>query len=112
MPLLTFLVEDDETIRENLISTMEDLAGVTIIGIAASEAEALAWLAENPGTSGGWRLSTFSSGFGLGPRHIEGLRRATRRSASGHSYQLRNSRNPQAVSSTRRRRGFRQVDRD
>ena len=40
----TFVVEDNPTIRENLISTLEELAPVQTVGSAESEEEGAAWL--------------------------------------------------------------------
>lgn len=47
MRLKTYIVEDNPTIRENLIDTLEELAGVTTVGTAETENESKAWLAEN-----------------------------------------------------------------
>ena len=44
MKIRTFLVEDNYTILENLVSTLEVLAPVKAIGIADSEEEGAAWL--------------------------------------------------------------------
>jgi CheY-like chemotaxis protein len=45
--LKTYIVEDNPTIRVNLIDTLEELAGVTTVGIAETENEGTAWLTEN-----------------------------------------------------------------
>jgi len=45
--LKTYIVEDNPTIRENLIDTLEELACVTAVGTADTENEGKAWLAEN-----------------------------------------------------------------
>ena len=67
MRLKTYIVEDNPTIRENLIATLEELARVDIVGIAESENEAKAWLQDNPG---GWDLTIvdlfLKQGSGLG----------------------------------------------
>ncbi|MDM0117744.1 response regulator [Variovorax sp. J22R133] len=42
--LQTFLVEDSQTIRDNLIPTMEELGVAQVIAFAAREDEAVAWL--------------------------------------------------------------------
>ncbi|HAL39859.1 MAG TPA: hypothetical protein DCP03_17840 [Polaromonas sp.] len=47
MRLKTYIVEDNPTIRENLIDTLEELACVTAVGTADTENEGKAWLAEN-----------------------------------------------------------------
>lgn len=45
--LNTFLVEDNRVIRENLAATLEEMALVRVVGSAAAEKEAVAWLAAN-----------------------------------------------------------------
>lgn len=44
MKMRTFLVEDNHTILEHLVSTLEELAPVEAIGMADSEKEGAAWL--------------------------------------------------------------------
>jgi len=46
--LQAFVVEDNPTIRENLIGTLEELTCVKVAGTSATEDEALAWLHHNP----------------------------------------------------------------
>ena len=48
MVLRTYFVEDNRTIRENLIETLEELANVRSVGFAETEADALAWLDAHP----------------------------------------------------------------
>lgn len=50
MKLRTFFVEDNPTIRDNLIATMAELADVEAVGVAETEADADAvrWLSHNP----------------------------------------------------------------
>ena len=48
MRLKTYLVEDNPTIRENLIATLEELVDIEIIGTCDSENEAKAWLLTHP----------------------------------------------------------------
>ncbi|WP_048439007.1 response regulator [Caenimonas sp. SL110] len=48
MQLRTFIVEDNATIRENLIGTLEELAGVKALGWAENERDAKSWLVANP----------------------------------------------------------------
>jgi two-component system OmpR family response regulator len=43
--LRTYIIEDNATIRENLIGTLEELASIKALGWAESESEAKAWLA-------------------------------------------------------------------
>lgn len=47
MRLKTYIVEDNPTIRENLIDTLEELASINAVGSAETENEGKAWLAEN-----------------------------------------------------------------
>ena len=49
MHLQAYIVEDNSTIRENLIGTLEELTEVRVTGTSATEEEALAWLDENDG---------------------------------------------------------------
>lgn len=67
MELRTYIVEDNATIRENLIGTLEELASVMAIGWAETEQAARAWLARNPR---GWDLVIvdlfLGQGSGLG----------------------------------------------
>jgi len=41
----TFIVEDNATIRENLIGTLEELAQIRMVGVAEAERESCSWLA-------------------------------------------------------------------
>ena len=65
--LKTFIVEDNATIRENLIGTLEELTCVEAIGIAETELEGLQWLTQNQGK---WHLAIVDlflrQGTGLG----------------------------------------------
>jgi DNA-binding NarL/FixJ family response regulator len=45
--LKTYIVEDNPTIRENLIGTLEELACVIAVGTAETENDGKAWLNEN-----------------------------------------------------------------
>src|SRR5690349_1498304 len=54
MPLLTILVEDNATIRENLIPAMSDLAGLQVIAVAETAAAAISALEEYSDT---WQLA-------------------------------------------------------
>jgi two-component system OmpR family response regulator len=47
MHLQAFVIEDNATIRENLIGTLEELTCVRVAGTSATEQEALQWLAQN-----------------------------------------------------------------
>jgi two-component system, OmpR family, response regulator len=48
VPIAAFVVEDNADIRENLVGALEELACVHVVDAAASEEEALAWLAQHP----------------------------------------------------------------
>lgn len=67
MRLKTYLVEDNPTIRENLIATLEELVDIDAVGTADSENEAKAWLSANPQE---WELAILDlflkQGSGLG----------------------------------------------
>lgn len=67
MRLKTYIVEDNPTIRENLIATLEELAGVNAIGTSETENEGKQWLSENLGE---WDLAIvdlfLKQGSGLG----------------------------------------------
>jgi DNA-binding NarL/FixJ family response regulator len=45
--LQAYVVEDNATIRENLVGTLEELTSVKVAGTSATEDEALAWLDQN-----------------------------------------------------------------
>ena len=47
MRLKTYIVEDNPTIRENLIGTLEELASVIVVGTAETENDGKAWLNAN-----------------------------------------------------------------
>jgi two-component system OmpR family response regulator len=47
MHLQAFVVEDNPTIRENLVGTLEELTSVRVTGSSATEDEALDWLERN-----------------------------------------------------------------
>jgi CheY-like chemotaxis protein len=65
--LRTFIVEDNATIRENLIGTLEELASVVSLGWAEGEKEACAWFEHHRGE---WDLAIvdlfLKQGSGLG----------------------------------------------
>ncbi len=46
MKLKTYIVEDNLIIRENLISTLEELVGITAVGTADNESEGATWLTD------------------------------------------------------------------
>ena len=45
-PLKTYIVEDSQVIRENLIATLEELVPVEVIGTAEDEKTAVLWLTQ------------------------------------------------------------------
>lgn len=72
--LRTFIVEDNATIRQNLVAALEELAGVRTIGWAETEGDARTWLQERLGD---WDLAIvdlfLKRGSGLGV--LEALQR-------------------------------------
>lgn len=48
MKLRTYIVEDNATIRENLIGTLEELAQVEAVGMAETEDDGKEWLTSHP----------------------------------------------------------------
>lgn len=67
MQLRTYIVEDNATIRENLIGALEELASIRSLGWAETESDASRWFAEHPGA---WDLAIvdlfLKQGSGLG----------------------------------------------
>ena len=67
MALITYIVEDSATIRDNLISTLEEIAPVKVVGFAETESEASLWLSNH---NGDWHLAIvdlfLKEGSGLG----------------------------------------------
>lgn len=67
MELKTYIVEDNATIRENLIETLHELASVRSLGWADTEHDARRWLASHDGE---WDLVVvdlfLKQGSGLG----------------------------------------------
>jgi two-component system OmpR family response regulator len=65
--LRTFIVEDNATIRENLVGTLEELASVKSLGWAETENDAREWLGSHMGE---WDLAIvdlfLKQGSGLG----------------------------------------------
>ena len=48
MKLRTYIVEDNATIRENLIEALQELAHVEAVGVAETEDDGKAWLSAHP----------------------------------------------------------------
>lgn len=67
MVLRTFFVEDNVTIRDNLIETLNELVDIRVQGFAETEQAAVAWLKQN---STEWDLAVVDlfllEGSGLG----------------------------------------------
>jgi two-component system, OmpR family, response regulator len=65
--LRTFIVEDNPTIRENLVAALQELAGIEAVGDADSEDSGVRWLHENAQS---WDLAIvdifLKQGSGLG----------------------------------------------
>jgi two-component system OmpR family response regulator len=65
--LKTYIVEDNVTIRENLVGTLEELTCISAVGFAETEAEAVQWLI---GNGDEWELAIIDlflkQGSGLG----------------------------------------------
>jgi DNA-binding NarL/FixJ family response regulator len=63
----TFIVEDSRVILDKLIATLEELTTVNVVGTAADEASAVAWLKEHAETPQLMIVDIFlKSGSGLG----------------------------------------------
>ncbi len=67
MKLRTYIVEDNATIRDNLIDALQELAQIEAVGVAETEEDGKAWLAAHPGQ---WDLAIVDlflrQGSGLG----------------------------------------------
>ncbi|MGJ7528482.1 response regulator [Variovorax sp. GB1P17] len=65
--LITYLAEDNETIRDNLIETLREIADVRVVAHSATQAETSQWLTMHDGT---WHLAIvdlfLKGGSGLG----------------------------------------------
>lgn len=65
--LITYLAEDNETIRDNLIDTLKEIADVRVVAHSATQAETSRWLTMHDGT---WHLAIvdlfLKGGSGLG----------------------------------------------
>lgn len=63
----TYIVEDNPTIRENLVATLEELGGIAPVGFAETEEQGSGWLTHNDGQ---WDLAIvdlfLKQGSGLG----------------------------------------------
>jgi len=65
--LSTYIVEDNQTIRENLVGTLEELTAARVIDFAEGEDDAIRWLRGHPSE---WNLAIvdlfLKQGSGLG----------------------------------------------
>ena len=66
-PIRTYIVEDSQVIRENLIATLEELVPVEVVGTAEDESTAVHWLAYSGNKADLLIVDLFlKSGSGLG----------------------------------------------
>jgi DNA-binding NarL/FixJ family response regulator len=90
MKMRTYLVEDNPTIRDNLISTLEELAPVETVGTSDTEEEGAAWLT---GHDGQWDLAIvdlfLKNGSGLGVLHACRFRSARQKMVVFSNYATR-----------------------
>ena len=67
MPVPAFLVEDNAVIRKNLIPTLAELGGISVVAFAEGQAEAVDWLQRHDGQ---WQFAIvdlfLKDGSGLG----------------------------------------------
>ena len=93
MELRTYIVEDNPTIRENLVAALEELAGVRTIAWAETEHEARMWL-QARGTD--WDLAIIDlflkQGSGLGVLEACQRRRSHQRVVVLSNYATRDMR--------------------
>ena len=78
-PLKTYIVEDSQVIRENLIATLEELVPVEVVGTAEDEKSAVQWLTQSGNAvdlviidiflKGGSGLGVLRATHGLHRRH-------------------------------------------
>lgn len=109
-PLRIFLVEDNATIRDSLIPTLEELAAAQVVADAAGEDDSARWLAAH---AGGWDLAVvdlfLAQGSGLGVlRHLR-ARSPSQRAVVLSNYATADMR--RRCREARGRRGVRQVQR-
>lgn len=67
MPLITYLAEDNQTILENLVTTLQEITDVIVLAHSATQAEASRWLTTHDDN---WHLAIvdlfLKEGSGLG----------------------------------------------
>ena len=80
MRLKTYLVEDNPTIRDNLIATLDELAAVDMVGTSDNENDGKAWLQDQHND---WDLAILDlflkQGSGLGVLAACGTRKTTQK---------------------------------
>jgi CheY-like chemotaxis protein len=108
MTFRAFIVEDNSTVRHNLIDTLEELADVVPAGTAETEHEAKRWLASQE-----WDLAIVDLflRIGSGLNVVEACRGAQAAPEGGGAQQPFLARRALALQAARRRCGVRQVDR-
>ena len=110
-PLKTYIVEDSQVIRENLIATLEELVPVEVVGTAEDETTAVQWLARASNHADLLIVDIFlKGGSGLGV--LRAASALAQRRTRGGAEQLRHAGHAEQVPGTRRRPGVRQVQRD
>ena len=89
MPLRIYLVENSAAIRENLIPALKELADSQVLGFAATEAEAVEWLATGQEF---WKLAIVDPFLDSGPGFavLASCQGRHAPPASSHADQLRN----------------------
>ena len=98
----TYIVEDNPTIRENLVATLEELGGVASIGFAETEEQGSGWLTSPDGQ---WDLAIVDLFLKQGMQGPQGP------SEGGGADELRHARYSNPLHAIGRGRGFRQVNR-
>lgn len=86
MPVHTVLVEDSQTIRDTLVPTLEELANVRVVVMAASASEAIKALVA---LNGEWRLIVVDL-FLAGGSGLDVLEAVQTRSREQHAFVLSN----------------------
>ena len=111
MHLQAYVIEDNATIRENLVGTLEELTCVKVAGSSATEDEAMAWLEQNIDR---WDLVIVDLFLkqGSGIHLAQRIRRMRPNQKIVVFSNYINAERAQALRATRRRRRLRQVDRN
>ena len=109
--LKAYVVEDNATIRENLIGALEELTCVQVVGTSATEDEGLDWLDRN---SADWDMVIVDLFLkqGSGIRLVQRVQPQARHQKIVVFSNYVNAERAQALRPARRRRRVRQVHRD